>query len=85
MSGNAAKADRIKVCNLGRIKLDARKESTQKHLRNIAFKLAHTLADKACVIIFEDLTYPGWSSAASRQVQCAQPPSSRRRVACAPP
>ena len=56
--GNLAKAERIKACNLGRIKLDARREKTQKQLRDIAFKSVHALVDKAGLIASEDLTSP---------------------------
>ena len=57
-SGNVAKADSIKLHNLGRKKIDARKERTQKQLRTIAFQSAHTLVDKAAVVVSEDLTSP---------------------------
>jgi hypothetical protein len=57
-AGRCAKADRIKSSNLGRIKIDARKERAQKQLRTLAFQSAHTLVDKAAVIVSEDLTSP---------------------------
>jgi transposase len=56
--GNQAKADRIKKNNLGRIKLERRKEKTKKQLKTIAFKAAHSLVDKATIIAAEDLTTP---------------------------
>lgn len=56
--GHHARADRIKKNNLGRIKLEKRKEKTQKQLKNIAFTAAHSLVDKAKVIAAEDLTIP---------------------------
>ena len=57
-SGNVAKADSIKLHNLGRKKIDARKDRAQKQLRTLAFQSAHTLVDKAAVIVSEDLTSP---------------------------
>ena len=57
-AGRCAKTDRIKSCNLGRIKIDARKDRVQKQLRTLAFQSAHTLVDKAAVIVSEDLTSP---------------------------
>lgn len=57
-AGRCTKADRIKSCNLGRIKIDARKDRAQKQLRTLAFQSAHTLVDKAAVIVSEDLTSP---------------------------
>lgn len=57
-SGNVAKADSIKLHNLGRKKIDARKERVQKQLCTLAFQSAHTLVDKAAVIVSEDLTSP---------------------------
>jgi len=57
-AGRFAKADHIKLCNLGRIKIDARKERTHKRLRTIAYQSAHTIVDKAAVVVSEDLTAP---------------------------
>ena len=57
-AGRTTKADNIKRCNLGRIKLDSRKDRTHKHLRTIAFQSAHAIVDKAAVVISEDLTAP---------------------------
>ena len=65
-SGNVAKADSIKLHNLGRKKIDALKERAQKQLRTLAFQSAHTLVDKAAVIVSEDLTSP----IAKKQQQC---------------
>lgn len=56
--GNIAKADRILKNNLGRTKLEARRSRTQKRLRNIAYPSAHTLVDKAGIVVAEDLTAP---------------------------
>ena len=57
-AGHIAKAERIRQCNLGRIKLEARKERCHQRLRTIAFQSAHTLVDKAGVVVSEDLTTP---------------------------
>ena len=57
-AGRIIKADRIKCHNLGRKKIDARKDRAQKALRTIAFQSAHTLVDKATVVVSEDLTSP---------------------------
>jgi hypothetical protein len=43
---------------LGRKKIDARKERTQKQLRTLAFQAAHGIVDKAAVVVSEDLTSP---------------------------
>jgi hypothetical protein len=56
--GRFAKADHIKLCNLGRIKIDARKDRTHKRLRTIAYQAAHTIVDKATGVVSEDLTSP---------------------------
>ncbi len=57
-AGRTAKADHIRFCNLGRIKIDARKERTRKQLRTIAYQSAQSIVDKAAVVISEDLTAP---------------------------
>ena len=57
-AGHIAKADRIKSNNLGTKKIKARKDKTQKRIRNIAFKAAHSVVDKASLVISEDLTRP---------------------------
>lgn len=57
-AGRIAKADHIKLCNLGRIKIDNRKEYAHKRLRTIAYQSAHTIVDKAAVVVSEDLTAP---------------------------
>lgn len=57
-SGNVKKADNIRTHNLGRKKIDARKRLTQKRLRDVAFKAAHAVVDKAAVVASEDLTIP---------------------------
>lgn len=62
-AGNIAKADRIKQNNLGRKKIDARRDETQDQLRNIAFQSAHSIVDKAAIVVSEDLT----SSIAKKQ------------------
>ena len=56
--GNVAKASRIVTCNLGRKKIDARKQRAQKQLRSIAFESAHAIVDKAAVVVSEDLSSP---------------------------
>lgn len=55
-AGRIAKADRIRKNNLGRKKIDARKETTQKRLRTIAYQAAHSIVDKAAIVASEDLT-----------------------------
>jgi transposase len=55
-AGNITKADRIKKHNLGRKKIDARKATTQKRLRTIAYRAAHSIVDKAAIVASEDLT-----------------------------
>ncbi|WP_028220968.1 transposase [Paraburkholderia oxyphila] len=57
-AGRIAKADRIKANNLGRVKLEARRDRTQKHLRTIAYQAAHAIVGKAAVVGSEDLTSP---------------------------
>lgn len=42
--------------NLGRKKIDARRDKEQAQLRTIAFEAAHTLVDKAAFAVSEDLT-----------------------------
>ena len=54
--GRTAKADRIKANNLGRKKIDARKDVTQMRLRTLAYQAAHSIVDKAAVVASEDLT-----------------------------
>ncbi len=56
--GNYDKANRIKINNLGRKKIEARKAKAQKSLRTIAFKSAHAIIDKAALVVSEDLTQP---------------------------
>lgn len=55
-AGRILKADRIRKHNLGRKKIDARKNATQKRLRTIAYQAAHSVVDKAAVVASEDLT-----------------------------
>ncbi|QXX76735.1 hypothetical protein [Methylovirgula sp. HY1] len=55
-AGNIAKANRIRKNNLGRKKIDARRETAQKQLRTIAYQAAHSIVDKAAVVASEDLT-----------------------------
>ncbi|MEX6431097.1 transposase, partial [Ferrimicrobium acidiphilum] len=51
-----AKADRIKNNNLGTKKVKARKDKAQKRIANIASKAAHSVVDKASVVVSEDLS-----------------------------
>jgi len=55
-AGRIAKADRIVANNLGRVKLNARRERTQKRIRTVAFQAVHAVVDKAAVVASEDLT-----------------------------
>lgn len=55
-AGRIAKAERIRKNNLGRKKVDARKETAQKRLRTIAYQAAHSIIDKAAIVASEDLT-----------------------------
>ncbi|MHB1723279.1 MAG: nuclease/transposase family protein [Acidiferrobacter sp.] len=57
-AGRIVKADHIQYCNLGRTKIDTRKGRARKRLRTIAFQSAHTIVDKAAVVVSEDLTSP---------------------------
>jgi hypothetical protein len=57
-AGRIAKANRIRQCNLGRQKIDKRKNRAQKQLRTLAFQAAHSIVDKAAVVASEDLTSP---------------------------
>ena len=58
VAGRNTKADRIKANNLGRKKIDARRENAQDRLRNIAYQAAHSIVDKAYIVVSEDLTSP---------------------------
>jgi IS605 OrfB family transposase len=55
-AGRDSKADNIRINNLGRAKIDRRKEATHKHLATLAHKSAHSIVDKAAVVVSEDLT-----------------------------
>ncbi|KJE76679.1 putative transposase DNA-binding domain protein [Ferrimicrobium acidiphilum DSM 19497] len=57
-AGRTAKADRIKTNNLGTKKINARKDKVQKRIRNNAFRAAHSVVDKASLVISEDLSRP---------------------------
>jgi hypothetical protein len=56
--GNITKADQILLHNLGRIKLESRRNTAQAKLRTIAYQSAHNIIDQAKVIVSEDLTSP---------------------------
>ncbi len=55
---NADKYDRIRANNLGRKKLNRRKKRHQQNVRNLAFKAAHAVVDKANKVAAEELTAP---------------------------
>ncbi|MFI0464772.1 MULTISPECIES: zinc ribbon domain-containing protein [Saccharopolyspora] len=55
-SGERAKAQRIRDNNLGTLKRQRRSAAWQRRVRNITFQAAHAVADKAGVIVAEDLT-----------------------------
>jgi hypothetical protein len=55
-AGAIAKADRILLNNLGRIKIDARSKRAQQELRTIAYQSMHSIVDKAGTVVSEDLT-----------------------------
>ncbi|MBK1718846.1 transposase [Thiocystis violacea] len=57
-AGRIAKADRIRRGNLGRKKIDARRSRAKKRLRTIAYQSAHSIVDKAALVVSEDLTSP---------------------------
>jgi hypothetical protein len=53
---NPEKCNRIYASNLGRIKLDHQKAIHKKRVETIIYTAANTIADKAKVIVVEDLT-----------------------------
>ena len=57
-AGRTSKADRIRNNNLGKTKINARKDKAQEQIRNIAFKAAHSGVDKANLVVSEDLSSP---------------------------
>ena len=57
-AGRITKADHIKIYNLGRIKIEHRQDRTHQRLRTIAYQSAHTIVNKAAVVVSEDLTAP---------------------------
>lgn len=54
--GDTGKAQRIRGNNLGTLKRDRRSNAWQSRVRNITFQAVHAVADKAAVIVTEDLT-----------------------------
>ena len=54
----ADKKPHVRVSNLGRKKLNDRKDKQTKNVRNIAFNAAHSVVDKAACVVCEDLTSP---------------------------
>lgn len=57
-AGRIAKANRIKLHNLGTKKQTRRKVTTHKHIRHIVYNAVHAVVDKAAVVVSEDLTSP---------------------------
>jgi len=57
-NGNTAKSDNILRNNLGRKKLESRRDCAKKRLRTIAYQSAHSIVDKAALVVSEDLTSP---------------------------
>lgn len=55
-AGHTQKADNIRKNNLGRKKLEARRNRIRAHLRTVAFKATHQVYDKAKLVASEDLT-----------------------------
>ena len=53
---NPRKRHNIRQHNLGRRKLDSRMDRTQAQIRDVVFKAAHAVMDKASVVVSEDLT-----------------------------
>lgn len=56
--GDHAKAQRIRDNNLGVLKRQRRSAAWQRRVRDVTFKAAHAVVDKAAVIVAEDLTRP---------------------------
>lgn len=52
------KRGKIRLNNLGRKKLNRRKEKTKKQVKDIVYKATHAIVDKAKTIAAEDLTAP---------------------------
>ncbi|WP_234942754.1 hypothetical protein [Cupriavidus necator] len=77
-AGRIAKAERIRKCNLGRVKLQARRDRTKQRLRTIAYQSAHTIVDKAAMVGSEDLTSPSREAS----VAALQPPHERMGQGC---
>ena len=57
-TNNEAKRQRILKNNVGRKKLSRRAARQQANVRDICFKSAHSIVDKASVVVAEDLTAP---------------------------
>jgi len=55
-SGNIEKVKRIIDNNLGRKKLETRKDKHEKNVRTMIFNATHKVVDKASVVVAEDLT-----------------------------
>jgi IS605 OrfB family transposase len=54
--GDRGKAERIRAGNLGTVKRDRRDAAWKCRVRDITFKAVHAVADKASIIVAEDLT-----------------------------
>ena len=54
----ADKKPHVRSSNLGRKKLDARKTKHNRNVRDICYKAAHSVVDKAKAVVCEDLTSP---------------------------
>ena len=54
----ADKKPHVRSSNLGRKKLDARKTKHNRNVRDICYKAAHAVVDKAKIVVCEDLTSP---------------------------
>jgi len=54
----AAKKPHVRRSNLGRKKLNDRKDRHTANVRDMAFKAAHSVVDKAKTVVCEDLTSP---------------------------
>jgi len=55
-NGDIEKADKIRKNNLGTKKVKHRKASTHQQLKDLAYKSAHNIVDKAGLVVAEDLT-----------------------------
>ncbi|HEY0804705.1 MAG TPA: zinc ribbon domain-containing protein, partial [Pseudonocardiaceae bacterium] len=56
--GQHAKADRIRTNNLGTVKKHRQEQQWRRRVRDVTYRAVHAVADKAKVIVAEDLTRP---------------------------